>query len=164
MKVFITGATGFIGSSVARALVKKGYEVKCLVRSNSNLKWISDLKITCHFGNLNNPESLGKGLFDADYVYHLAGTTKSLNKKKYFEELMTFKESSVRVLDANHYIFYDKWYYTAVREALAFFPLTDNDFGNLGKCVIPSISEKQVAQSIQLLLELNLVEKDDSVT
>ncbi|MBN1577429.1 MAG: TIGR02147 family protein [Chitinispirillaceae bacterium] len=84
------------------------------------------------------------------------------DKKRYFEELMTFKESAVRVLDANHYMFYDKWYYTAVREALAFFPLTDENFGSLGKCIIPSISEKQVAQAIALLISLELVEKDEN--
>ena len=79
----MTGATGFIGSFLAEALVKKGNQVKCLVRSSSNLKWISDLKIECHFGNLDNPESLSKGLFDADYVYHLAGVTKSLKDENY---------------------------------------------------------------------------------
>ncbi len=81
-------------------------------------------------------------------------------KKRYFEELMTFKEASVRVLDANHYMFYDKWYYTAVREALAFFPLNDKNFAQLGKCISPPVSEKQVASAIGLLVELNLVEKD----
>jgi|WetSurMetagenome_2_1015567.scaffolds.fasta_scaffold54806_3 uncharacterized protein (TIGR02147 family) len=80
-------------------------------------------------------------------------------KKRCFEELMTFKESSVRIIGANQYRFYDKWYYTAVREALAFFPLNDSNFAALGKCIIPCISEKQVAQSVALLLDLKLVEK-----
>jgi len=66
----------------------------------------------------------------------------------------------VRVLDANHYMFYDKWYYTAVRESLAFFPLTDKNFALLGKKIVPSISEKQVENAIRLLVELKLVEKD----
>ena len=39
----------------------------------------------CHFGNLNNPESISKGLFDADYIYHLAGVTKSLKDDNYIE-------------------------------------------------------------------------------
>ncbi len=82
-------------------------------------------------------------------------------KKQYFEELMAYKESSVRVLNANHYLFYDKWYYTAVREALAFFPLTDDNIGELGKCITPSISAKQVTQAIGLLISLELVEKGD---
>jgi uncharacterized protein (TIGR02147 family) len=82
-------------------------------------------------------------------------------KKRCFEELMAFKESSVRILDANQYRFYDKWYYTAVREALAFFPLTDSNFAALGKCIVPAISEKQVAQAIALLLDLKLTEKTE---
>jgi uncharacterized protein (TIGR02147 family) len=82
-------------------------------------------------------------------------------KKRCFEELMAFKESSVRILDANQYRFYDKWYYTAVREALAFFPLTDSSFGALGKCIIPAISGKQVAQAVALLLDLKLAEKTE---
>ncbi|HEM48680.1 MAG TPA: NAD-dependent epimerase/dehydratase family protein, partial [Caldithrix sp.] len=83
MKVFITGATGFIGSFLVEALTKKGYQVKCLVRNSSKLNWISDLNVKCHFGNLNDPESLSKGLYDADYIYHLAGVTKSLKDENY---------------------------------------------------------------------------------
>ena len=85
-------------------------------------------------------------------------------KRRCFEELMAFKESSVRILDANQYRFYDKWYYTAVREALVFFPLTDSNFGALGKCIIPVISEKQVAQAVTLLLDLKLAEKTSQGT
>lgn len=87
---------------------------------------------------------------------------KHEDKKFYFEELMTFKESTVRVLDTNQYMFYDKWYYTAVREALAFFPLTDENFSCLGKAIIPSITEKQVEQAIKLLISLNFVKKDSN--
>jgi len=85
---------------------------------------------------------------------------KHEDKKCHFEEMMTFKESTVRILDSSHYIFYDKWYYTAVREALAFFPLTDDNFNLLGKCITPNISDKQVTQAVRLLIELNLAEKD----
>ncbi len=83
-------------------------------------------------------------------------------KKQHFEELMSFKESSISILDANQYLFYDKWYYTAVREALAFFPLSDDTFGALGKCIIPCISDKEVKKALKLLLELNLVKKDST--
>jgi uncharacterized protein (TIGR02147 family) len=84
------------------------------------------------------------------------------SKKIHFEEMMSFKESTVRTIDANHYIFYDKWYYTAVREALAFFPLTDKNFAELGKCIIPSITERQVAKAVNLLTDLNLIVKDET--
>ncbi len=81
-------------------------------------------------------------------------------KKQFFEEMIKFRESTVRILNAYQYMFYDKWYYTAVREALAFFPLNDGNFSELGKCIIPTISGHQVAQAIRLLLKLALVKKD----
>jgi uncharacterized protein (TIGR02147 family) len=84
------------------------------------------------------------------------------DKKQFFEEMMRYRESTVRVLDANHYMFYDTWYNTAVRESLAFFPLRDDNFAKLGKCIIPSINEMQVAAAIKLLMELQLVEKDEN--
>jgi len=62
MKVFITGATGFVGSFLAERLVEKKYEVRCLVRKTSNLRWIADLDVTCHYGSLNDPESLSRGV------------------------------------------------------------------------------------------------------
>lgn len=102
---------------------------------------------------------------ERDYFQSMVQFCQAKNhedKKRCFEELMTFKESAVRILNANHYMFYDKWYYTAVREALAFFPLKDDNFDKLGKCIIPPISDKQVAQAIHLLIKLNLVEKDES--
>jgi nucleoside-diphosphate-sugar epimerase len=44
VKVFLTGATGFIGSHVARALVRDGHEVQALVRSNSDPRRIADIR------------------------------------------------------------------------------------------------------------------------
>jgi len=101
---------------------------------------------------------------ERDYFQSMVQYCQAKNhedKKRCFEELMAFKESTVRVLDANHYAFYDKWYYTAVREALAFFPLTDYNSNKLGKCITPSISEKQVIQAVNLLTSLNLIQKGE---
>ncbi|MDQ4002175.1 MAG: GDP-mannose 4,6-dehydratase, partial [Actinomycetota bacterium] len=41
--MLVTGATGFVGSHVAEAFVEAGHEVRCTVRSSSNLRWIGDL-------------------------------------------------------------------------------------------------------------------------
>lgn len=80
MKVLLTGATGFIGSFLAEYFLEKGYEVRCLVRTSSNLQWIADLDIECHYGSLEDPESLRRGLMDVDYVFHLAGLTKAISQ------------------------------------------------------------------------------------
>jgi nucleoside-diphosphate-sugar epimerase len=84
MKVFITGATGFIGSFLAEALIQAGHQVTCLVRKQSNLRWIADLDVECFYGSLNDKNSLIRGLEGADMVYHLAGVTKARNRDEYF--------------------------------------------------------------------------------
>jgi nucleoside-diphosphate-sugar epimerase len=57
VRILLTGATGFIGSHVARALVREGHEVHVLVRAESNLGRIEDLTSSLHLikGDLLNP-------------------------------------------------------------------------------------------------------------
>jgi dihydroflavonol-4-reductase len=85
MRVFISGATGFIGSFLAEELLKKGYQVRGLVRKTSNLHWIKDLDIEYHYGSLLDRESLQKGLAGCQYVFHLAGVTKARSEQEYFQ-------------------------------------------------------------------------------
>ena len=80
MKVLLTGATGFIGSFLTEELVKKGYEVRCLVRTHSDLKWIADLDVECVYGDLFNKQSIKRAVNGVDYVYHLAGVTDAVSK------------------------------------------------------------------------------------
>lgn len=82
------------------------------------------------------------------------------DKKNYFEQMIGFRESSVRVLNADQFEFYDRWYYTAVREALAFFRYNGDNSAELGRIILPSISEDEVRKAIALLEKLNLAERD----
>jgi nucleoside-diphosphate-sugar epimerase len=84
MKIFITGATGFVGSFLAENLLEKKHSVRCLVRKQSNLRWIADLDVECYYGTLSDVKSLYKGLEDVDMVFHLAGLTKARTEKEYF--------------------------------------------------------------------------------
>jgi dihydroflavonol-4-reductase len=72
MLVFITGATGFVGSHVARALADNGADLRLLVRQNSNLKNIADLKADLFTGDLRDPASLEKGIAGCDVLFHVA--------------------------------------------------------------------------------------------
>jgi dihydroflavonol-4-reductase len=45
MKAFITGATGFVGSHLADRLIDNGFEVYCLKRKTSSLKWLEGKKV-----------------------------------------------------------------------------------------------------------------------
>src|SRR6202789_4195508 len=72
MKVFLTGATGFVGHHVARALAAEGAEVCLLVRKTSNLKNLEGLRGETYLGDLLDPESLRGGLEGCDAVMHVA--------------------------------------------------------------------------------------------
>src|SRR5689334_3679630 len=72
MLAFITGATGFLGSHVARALAGQGADLRLLVRANSNTKNIGDLTGERVVGDLRDPASLGRGIAGCDVVFHVA--------------------------------------------------------------------------------------------
>jgi dihydroflavonol-4-reductase len=72
MLAFLTGATGFVGSHVARALADQGADLHLLVRANSNLKNIQDLKADLFTGDLRDPASLEKGITGCDAIFHVA--------------------------------------------------------------------------------------------
>src|SRR5665213_239724 len=72
MKVFLTGATGFVGHHVAKALAAEGAELRLLTRKNSNLSNLEGIKGDTHVGDLGQPESLKSALEDCDAVVHVA--------------------------------------------------------------------------------------------
>ena len=72
MKAFVTGATGFVGSHVARALAERGADLRLLVRSNSNPKNIQDVPGDRVIGDLRDPSSLEKAISGCDAVFHVA--------------------------------------------------------------------------------------------
>lgn len=84
MKILITGATGFIGSHLAEALHQKGYQLRCLVRKTSDLKWIKHLPIEYVYGTLFDKEVLTKAIEGVDYIYHVAGVNKAKRNSEYF--------------------------------------------------------------------------------
>jgi nucleoside-diphosphate-sugar epimerase len=77
-RVLLTGATGFVGSHVARALVEAGYEVRCGVRASSSTRWISDLDVERVTLDLRGqPEDLSRAVNNVDLVVHAAGITRA---------------------------------------------------------------------------------------
>ena len=72
MTTLITGATGFIGSAVARELTDKGEKIRCLVRETSNLKNLDGLPVELSIGDIQDIDSVQRALKGCDHVYHLA--------------------------------------------------------------------------------------------
>ena len=81
--VFITGATGFVGSHIAEELVRRGFRVKALIRRTSNLRWIKDLPIEFVVGDLRSSGEWIDALNDVDVVLHVAGVIKALSEDGY---------------------------------------------------------------------------------
>lgn len=72
MLVFLTGATGFLGSHVARALADQGADLRLLVRKTSNLKNLEGLKAETATGDLRDAASLEKAMSGCDTMFHVA--------------------------------------------------------------------------------------------
>jgi dihydroflavonol-4-reductase len=72
MLVFVTGATGFVGSHVARVLAEQGADLRLLVRASSNPKNIEGLKADRVVGDLRDPASLERAMAGCDVAFHAA--------------------------------------------------------------------------------------------
>jgi len=72
MKVFLTGATGFVGHHVARALADEGAKLRLLVRKTSNLANLEGIPGDTHVGDLARPETYAPALSGCDAVVHVA--------------------------------------------------------------------------------------------
>jgi len=72
MLAFVTGATGFLGSHVARVLVENGANLRLLVRSSSDLRNLEGVPGEQVVGDLRYPSSFDNALSGCDALFHVA--------------------------------------------------------------------------------------------
>ncbi|MEM8807834.1 MAG: NAD-dependent epimerase/dehydratase family protein [Cyanobacteria bacterium P01_G01_bin.38] len=72
MKALVTGANGFTGSHLVKALNRRGDQVTGLVRKTSNVSRLADAEITLVYGDITDQTALTKAMQDVDVVFHIA--------------------------------------------------------------------------------------------
>lgn len=95
--VFVTGASGFIGSHLVQALRARGEQVRCLVRQGSNTGLLTDAGAELVYGGLDQPQLLEEGMKGARTVFHLAAMTAAL---RYEDMLKVNRDGSKEIAQA----------------------------------------------------------------
>ena len=72
MKALVTGATGFVGAAVARALLREGWEVRALARKGSDRRNLQPINVEVVEGDLNSVASLAPAVAGCEALFHVA--------------------------------------------------------------------------------------------
>lgn len=81
-RTLVTGATGFIGSHLVRALAARGDELRLLVRAASRLEHLQGVEFEVVTGDVLDRDSVRRALNGADRVFHVAGSTSMRSKDR----------------------------------------------------------------------------------
>lgn len=98
MKVFITGANGFVGSALCRKLGNRGDEVVGLVRKTSDLSLLEGVNIQKAVGSLDDKYSYFQYLKNVEVIYHIAGAVSDWGSWEYFRK--TNVEGTRKLIEA----------------------------------------------------------------
>ena len=91
MNAVVTGANGFLGSWLTHRLLQEGHNVSALVRKNSDLTELSDIKPNFIFGDVTDLESLKNAFKNQDVVFHLAGVVAYTKKDRPLMDLVNIQ-------------------------------------------------------------------------
>ncbi len=82
-------------------------------------------------------------------------------KTHFYREILSLQKGPVRTVRQDQYEFYEKWYYSAVRELVAIYKITD-DYNYLAKLLKPSIKPNEAKSTLEVLIRLGLIKKTRS--
>jgi nucleoside-diphosphate-sugar epimerase len=79
----VTGASGFVGGHLTEALLADGWRVRCLVRRDSNTRWIPADRVEIAYGDVGTASTLPDAVRGVDTVFHLAAVTSARDRADY---------------------------------------------------------------------------------
>lgn len=82
-------------------------------------------------------------------------------KKRLFEELLALRPSNARSIASDQQQYFNKWYYSAIREIISLVEISDN-YRQISEMIAPQISIQEVRKAIDLLLRLGLIYRDQN--
>ena len=95
-KVLVTGASGFVGSAVARKLLERGFAVRALVRPTSPRFHLEGLDIEFAEGDLRDPETVRPAMAGVRYLFHVAADYRLWARDR--NEIVTNNVESTRIV------------------------------------------------------------------
>ncbi len=98
----------------------------------------------------------GKAMEYFDHLVQLSKAESHAERSHLIERLTVMRKSKLRSLEGVQYAYFDKWYYTAIRELLDFYPFRGN-YKDLARMVMPPIKPSEAQKAIAILMELGLV-------
>ena len=101
MKILVTGANGFVGSSLCRRLVSAGHQVRGMVRATSDLTLLQGVSVEFASGSLSDREALKAATINQDLVFHVAAAVTDWGALEYFRKINV--EGTRNVIEAAIY-------------------------------------------------------------
>jgi dihydroflavonol-4-reductase len=112
MRALVSGATGFVGAAVARALLREGWTVRVLARDGSDLSNLKELALEIAIGDLTDPKSLTRAMQGCGALFHVAADYR-LGARDPWQLYLTNVEGTRNILQAARQAGVEKTVYTS---------------------------------------------------